>query len=254
MSLLPLTTSVSVGDALEVVEAARGSRSPLARGRRVSGDRRLRDRGVAILGSRPDAVQEAAACGLARVRWREEDRQPHQVLRVIDLPEQRGDVRGELAHVFAAARAGAHEDQSPHELGAVDGDLLGDISAHREAEEIDVFEAESVDERGGVARHSGDGVGRLARAESDAGVVGEDDLAARGESVGDGRVVVVEVAHEVLEQHDRRADRVAEAPVGEPDPVDLDEPCRRGVVRIAVSHGWLLRSLCVRRRRRRWCR
>jgi hypothetical protein len=60
-----------------------------------------------------------------------------------------------------------------------------------------------------------------------AGVVGEDHFAARGERVGDGRVVVVEVAHEVLEQHDRRADRFAETPVGELNPVRIDESGRR---------------------------
>ncbi len=59
----------------------------------------------------------------------------------MDLPEQGCDVRGELVHAFAAARTGAHENQSPHELGSIDGDLLGDKSAHREAEEIDLLEA-----------------------------------------------------------------------------------------------------------------
>ena len=68
----------------------------------------------------------------------------------------------------------------------------------------------------------------------DTGVVGEDHLVAHSESVSDRRVVVVEVAHEMLEQHDRRTDRVAEAPVGEADPLDLDEPCRPGVVHVPV--------------------
>jgi len=61
-------------------------------------------------------------------------------------------------------------------------------------------------------------------------------FAARGEGVGDRRVVVVEVAHEVLEQHDRRVDRPAEAPVREADPADLDKSRRRGVVR-EPGHG-----------------
>ena len=201
----------------------------------MSGDRGLRDRDVSILGSRPDALQEPATCGLALFRWREQDRKPHQILRVIDLPEERRDIRSELAHAFAAARAGAHENQSPHELGSIDGDLLSDVSAHRVAKEIDLLEAQCVDERGGVPRHSRDGPRCRAGAEPDAGVVGEDHLAARGEGVGYRRVVVVEVAHEVLEQHDRRADRVAEAPVGEADPVRFNEACRRGVVRVPVA-------------------
>ena len=230
-----------MADGLEVVVAARGGRAPFRGGRCVGGDRGLGDRGVAVLGSRPDALEEAATRGLALPRWREEDRQPHQILRVIDRGEQWRGVRGELTHALAAARTCADEDQSPDELGSIDGDLLGDISAHREAEQIDVLEAESVDQRGGVPGHLGDGLRRGAGAQSDAGVVGEDHLTVGGEVIGDRRVVVVEVAHEVLQQHDRRADRVAEAPVGETDSVGVDELGRRGVVRVRLAvHGWLL--------------
>ncbi len=101
--------------------------------------------------------------------------------------------------MLAAAGARADEKQSPHQLGPIDRELLGDVSPHREAEQIDALQAESVDQQGGVPRHSRDRLGRLAGAESDAGIVGEDHLAAHREGVGDRGVVVVEVAHEVLE-------------------------------------------------------
>src|ERR1700760_2097463 len=124
----------------------------------MSGDCRLRDRDVAILGSGPDALEELAACGLAVSRWREEDREPHQVLWVVGRAEQWRDVWVELPHALAAARARADENQPSHELGSIDGDLLGDKPAHRETEQIDVLEAESVDQTGGVARHFDDGL------------------------------------------------------------------------------------------------
>ena len=114
--------------------------------------------------------------------------------------------------------------------GRSTSDLLRDESAHREAEQIDVLESECVDQRGGVPRHPGDGVGCRAGAESDSGVVGEDHLAAGGERVGNRRVVVVEVAHEVLQQHDRGAAGVSEAAVGEAGSVRFNELGRRGVV------------------------
>src|ERR1700759_2156364 len=100
----------------------------------MSRDGRLGDRDVAIFGSSTSALEELAACSLALSRWGEEDRKPHQILRVVDRPEQWGDVGVELAHALAAARARAHEHQPSHELGSIDRDLLRDKSAHREAE------------------------------------------------------------------------------------------------------------------------
>jgi hypothetical protein len=42
--------------------------------------------------------------------------------------EQRCDVWVELLHALATARSRAHQNQSPHERGSIDGDLLGDKS------------------------------------------------------------------------------------------------------------------------------
>src|SRR6202790_2028974 len=176
-------------------------------------------------------------------RRREEDRKPHQILWFQRRREQWHYVGRELVHAVAAPRTCTHEHQSAYELGTVERDLLGDESSHREAEEINLLEVESVDERGGVASPPSHGPGCFAGAESDAGVVGEDYLPAHGEGVGYHWVVVVEVSHEVLEQHDRRADRVAEASVGEAGPVGFDEFGRDCVVgvsgHVSLSHGEL---------------
>src|ERR1700730_10963980 len=106
----------------------------------MSGDCRLRDRDVAVLGSRPDALKELAACSLALSRWREEDRETHQILWVLGRADQRCDVRVELTHALAAARACAHENHPAYELGSIDGDLLRDEPAHREPKQIHVLD------------------------------------------------------------------------------------------------------------------
>jgi hypothetical protein len=100
-----------------------------------------------------------------------------------------------------------------------------------------VFEAEQVDQGRRVPRHSGDGFTRHSRAESNCRVVGEDHLAALSESLGDRRVVVVEVPHEVLQQHDRCAERISEPPVGEAGSAGVEESGRRGVVRELAAGG-----------------
>src|ERR1700694_305054 len=123
----------------------------------MSGDCRLRDRDGTILGSRPDALKELATCSLALSRWREEDRKPHQILRVVDRPEQWCDIWVELAHALAAAWSRANENQPSHELGASRADLLRDKPPQREAKQSHLPEAESVDQGGGVPRHSHDG-------------------------------------------------------------------------------------------------
>src|SRR5689334_14656255 len=99
-------------DSLEVVEAVRGGHAPLARCRPMRGDGRFRDRSVAVLGARADALEESSTCGLARFRRREEDRQPHQILWLVSLPEQWRDVRRELIHAVATAWARADEYES----------------------------------------------------------------------------------------------------------------------------------------------
>jgi hypothetical protein len=63
-----------------------------------------------------------------------------------------------------------------------------------------------------------------------AGVIEQDDLAVGGEGAADSGVVVVQVAHEMVEEHQRSVPRVAETAVGEPYPVGLGEQGRRRVL------------------------
>src|ERR1700686_4848259 len=119
----------------------------------MSGDSGLRDRDVAVPGAGSDALEEGSTGPLANGRRREEDRKPHQILWLKRRREQRHDVRRELVHAVAAPRPCTHEHQSAYEFGTVEGDLLGDESSHRETEEINLLEPESVDEGRGVAPH-----------------------------------------------------------------------------------------------------
>ena len=85
------------------------------------------------------------------------------------------------------------------------------------------LEAERVDERDHLARRLGDRAARLARRGADARVVDQDDLALGGERVGQRRVPVVQVAAEVLQQHERHPRGAAEAAIGELDARRLDD-------------------------------
>src|SRR5580704_17559656 len=131
-----------VRDSFEIVEAVRGWRAPFARRRQMGGDSGLRDWDVAVLGAGSDALEEGSTGPLAHVRRREEDRKPHQILWLKRCREQWHDVGRELVHAVAAPRPCTHEHQSAYEFGTVEGDLLGNESAHREAEEVDLLEAE----------------------------------------------------------------------------------------------------------------
>jgi hypothetical protein len=90
----------------------------------------------------------------------------------------------------------------------------------------------------GVAGGLLDCVGGGAGGGGDTGVVEQDDLAINGERVGQHRVVVVEVAHEVLNEDQGNTAGGTEAAIGEADAVRLDELGRDGVVRIG-GHSYL---------------
>src|SRR5512132_3341456 len=85
-----------------------------------------------------------------------------------------GDLE-DLVDAFAAAWAGAGEDHPPNEVGGLQGDHLGDPATEREPEQADLLEADSADERDGVAAHVLDGVRDQAARRADAAVVEGDD-------------------------------------------------------------------------------
>jgi hypothetical protein len=108
----------------------------------------------------------------------------------------------------------------------------------RMGQQVDGAETEGVEERRGVAGGLLDRVGGGAGGGGDTGVVEQDDFALKGERVGQRRVVVVEVAHEVLDEDQGDAVGGTEAAVGEANAVRLDELGGNGVVRVC-GHDYL---------------
>jgi hypothetical protein len=80
------------------------------------------------------------------------------------------------------------------------------------------------DERDHLARRLRDRAARLPRRGPDAGIVDQDHLALGGERIGQRGVPVVEVAAEVLQQHQRHPGGAPKAAVREVDACCLDEP------------------------------
>jgi hypothetical protein len=109
------------------------------------------------------------------------------------------------------------------------------------AEDVDAGQAETVDEAGSVGCHVGDGAGSGAGAAADACVVEQDDLAPRCQRVADGRVEVVEIAHEVLDEDQRGAGRGPEAAVGETGAADVQELSGSGRSE-GSDHNWFAPS------------
>ena len=168
---------------------------------------------VAVLLALHEAPEELHALGLAGLGVREHD--VEEVLGLALAAGGGGDVVAPAVHARRPLRAGRRQDETPDERRPHEGDLLGDEPADREAEQIDSVEAERVDERDHPPRRLRDGAARLPGRGPDARVVDQDDLALGGERVGQRRIPVVQVAAEVLQQHERQPGRPPEAAVGE---------------------------------------
>jgi hypothetical protein len=153
------------------------------------------------------------------------------LLPLVRAGKQLRDPGREGADAFAAARPGADQHQAAHQLRAGEGDLLGDQAAHRVPDHVDRVQAERVDEADRVAGHRLDGVGHSPAGGRHPGVVEQDDLAVAGEGVAQGRVVVIQGAHEVLEKHQRRTTGHPETAVGETYPAALGVLGGRRVMR-----------------------
>ena len=105
------------------------------------------------------------------------------------------------------------EHDASQQIRADERDLLRDEAADREAEQVHPLEVQGLDERDGVVGHRFDRVRRLSGRRSDADVVERDHPSIRGEGIDESGVPVVEVAAEVLQQHERHI-TVAELAVG----------------------------------------
>jgi hypothetical protein len=87
---------------------------------------------------------------------------------------------------------------------------------------VDRGQPERVDEGDRVAGHRLDGAGHGSAGGSHPRVVEQDNLAVGGEGIAQSWVVVIQGAHEVLEEHQRKTFGHPEAAVGEAYPASLN--------------------------------
>ena len=152
---------------------------------------------------------------------------------------------GHFVDALAAGGPGAGEDQLADQLRLVLGDHLGDHAAHREAEEVDLVQAQRADEGDGVGGHRRDGVRRRAGRSADAPVIEGDDPVLRGDAVDDPGVPVVQDRGQVGEEDHRDPGSRTELAVGDTHPAGGDGAGRCVLVRphhvvvgfLLVSHG-----------------
>src|SRR5882762_6578748 len=169
--------------------------------------------GSRALGAQPEALEELAAGGLALLGLREMHAKPEMIGLVIGGAEDFLRLRRERGHALATARAGADQDQPPHEVGRLKGDFLRDKAADRKAEHIDFRQSQRLDERHRVGAHLRDPGGHFAGGAGYAGVVEQDDFAI-GETIGHGRIPMVHGAGEVLVEDQRHAGSIAKSSIG----------------------------------------
>src|ERR1700730_1124271 len=113
----------------------------------------LGDLGIAVLGAQPEALEELVACSPALLGPREVHAKPKMIGLVIGAAEDFLRLWRERSHALATARAGADQDQAPHEVGRLKGDLLHDKAADRKAEHIDLRQSQRLDKRRRVGPH-----------------------------------------------------------------------------------------------------
>src|SRR6266498_3922491 len=162
-----------LGDLRQIVRRAA---SPLLDRLQLRLERLQLDLGVTVDGALLEPVDERARGGLAGGVAVEEE----ELLWVRPGQGRPQDVEvggaGDLVDVLTALRVGAGEVELADEVGVLDDECLGDEAAEGEGEDVDLAEAEGLDEGIGVIGHGLDGVGHLAAGGADAAVVKGDDV------------------------------------------------------------------------------
>jgi hypothetical protein len=92
----------------------------------------------------------------------------------------------------------------------------------REAEKVDLREAEGLDEGNRVARHVGDARRGLAARAAHAAIVEDNDVALAGDAVEKPGVPVVEHGRQVVQEDHRHAAALAELTIDQPGVLHLD--------------------------------
>ena len=137
---------------------------------------------------------------------------------------ERVHVVAPAVQVRAALRCRAGEHEATDQSRAQEHELLGDVAAEREPEQVDLLDPEGVDEGERVASHRGDVLRDDAGGTANTAVVEEDHLSILRQAVDERWVPAVEVPPEMLEHHQRRGGRlrIAEAAVDERYVSDLE--------------------------------
>src|SRR5215213_229961 len=187
-------------------------------------------RGVAALGSSEDPAYELLALGLARLRRGEEEVQ--DVLRSLHvLHRVSAGFVGPAVHLPTTLGSRSRQDHSARELRALKSDLLRDETADREAEEVDLGKGQRVYEGQRVATVLLERRRNCAAGQAHPARVEEENLMLSRQVVDQGRIPVVEVAPEVLEEDDRNGAGLPEPAVRVRRPVGpVDGQVGRGVL------------------------
>jgi len=138
---------------------------------------------------------------------------------------------GDGLDALTTGRPGAGEDHLADQARFVVRDQLGDHAAHREPEQVNLFEAEGPDERERVGRHQLDRVRRATSRGTDTAVVERDHPMLGGDAVHDPRVPVVQHCGQVGQEHHAdaglRAELAARLALDDPQSARAVSPSRR---------------------------
>src|SRR6201987_1694533 len=152
------------------------------------------------------ASEHSAQCRLARLptRRRRGEKDVEITLRVrLRLAHRIDYLGGPAVHAGPASWRGGGQHNSAHHIGPDKCDLLGNEAADREPEDIDAWNIQCGDESNGIAGHLLDCVGSVSGRGPDARIVERYDAPLSGQGVDQGRVPILQIAAEVLQQYQR---------------------------------------------------
>src|SRR4030095_6802030 len=178
-----------VANARQIV---RGLMRPRAYGLQLSDEGTDRDRCVAILGPLSQSAEKVTGRPAAIRSLGEEE----IVFRVLERQRALGHVaegyRRDLVDARAPGRTGAGEDHFPNEPRLFMRNHLRNKASEREAEEVDLFQAQRSDEGDGILRHRRDRVRSRALRRADPSVVEGDHADPGCNAVDDSRIPSVQ--------------------------------------------------------------
>src|SRR5882762_6830012 len=133
-------------DLLQIaVAVCRGDRTPFSK----SDELGLADLGLrfwfAVQLSRGDPLEPGLSRRVTRRALRKEQVQRAALDGAVRTIDDVHNLARKLLHAFAALRAGAHEEDAPHQSGRVKHELLRDHAAYRESKQIDLLQTERLD-------------------------------------------------------------------------------------------------------------